>query len=106
MQFINLNEIHERELIHGYHVRFVNSDTMTFAHWRIEASADMPEHFHQNEQVVNMLEGEFLMRIEGKEYHVKPGNVLVVPAGVPHSGKAITDCKILDVFYPKREEYK
>lgn len=106
MQYISLDEIQEKELIPGYHAKFVNSDTMTFAHWRIKANADMPEHSHPNEQVVNILSGEFLLRVENNEYLIKPGIVIVIPAGIPHSGTAITDCKILDVFYPKREEYK
>ncbi len=106
MRFINVEEIEEKELIPGYHARFINSETMTFAHWRIEASAEFPEHSHPNEQVINMLEGEFIIRIDGIDYPLQKGNVFIIPAGIPHSGKAISDCKTIDVFYPLRAEYK
>ncbi|OGU15402.1 MAG: hypothetical protein A2X61_15935 [Ignavibacteria bacterium GWB2_35_12] len=106
MQFFNLAEIEEKELIPGYHARFINSETMTFAHWRIEQSAEFPEHSHPNEQVINMLEGEFIIRIDNHDYQLQKGNVFIIPAGVPHSGTAITDCKTIDVFYPLRAEYK
>jgi quercetin dioxygenase-like cupin family protein len=106
MQFLNMEEIVEKELIPGYHAKFINSETMTFAHWRIEASAEFPEHSHPNEQVINMLEGEFIIRINGVDYHLGKDNVFIIPAGIPHSGKAVTDCKTVDVFYPKREDYK
>lgn len=25
---------------------------------------------------------------------------------VPHSGRALTDCRVIDVFYPVREDYR
>jgi quercetin dioxygenase-like cupin family protein len=106
MQFFNLTDVEEKELIPGYHARFVNSDTMTFAHWRIDKSAEFPEHSHPNEQVINMLDGEFIIRIEMTEYHLKKEDVFIIPANIPHSGKAVTECETLDVFYPKRAEYK
>lgn len=29
-----------------------------------------------------------------------------MPGHVPHSGRAITDCRITDVFHPAREDYR
>ncbi|NOY99054.1 MAG: cupin domain-containing protein, partial [Chloroflexi bacterium] len=37
---------------------------------------------------------------------LEPGAVAVIPPDVPHAGRAVTDCRIIDVFYPTREEYK
>ncbi|MBI5324529.1 MAG: cupin domain-containing protein [Ignavibacteriae bacterium] len=106
MQFIKLDETEEKELIPGYHVKFVNSDTMTFAHWRIEKSAEFPEHSHPNEQVINMISGEFIIKIGNTEQLLGKNDVFIIPAGIPHSGKAVSECRTIDVFYPKREEYK
>lgn len=106
MQYIKLIEAEEKELIPGYHVKFVNSETMTFAHWRIEQSAEFPEHSHPNEQVINMLDGDFIIRIGDEEHKLSKDDVFIIPAGVPHSGKAITECRTIDVFYPKRAEYQ
>lgn len=106
MPFLELSDIKERQPVPGFHVRFVHTDNMTVAYWDIEAGAIMPEHAHPHEQIVNLLEGE-LEFVAGKESStLVPGRVAVIPPDVPHSGRAVTACRVLDVFYPVREDYK
>lgn len=106
MPFVPLAEIEDREPLPGFRVKFIHSDTMTFAYWAIEAGALLPEHSHHHEQVAHMLEGEFELTIEGEGQVLKPGMVGVIPSNSVHSGKAVTDCRILDVFNPIREDYR
>ena len=106
MTFVRLEDILERELVPGYHVRFVHSGYMTLAYWRVEAGAVLPEHTHPHEQVANLLEGEFELTVDGESKVLKPGEVAVIPGDVRHSGRAITECRLLDAFYPVREEYR
>jgi hypothetical protein len=37
---------------------------------------------------------------------MEEGEVAVIPSNIKHSGKTITDCYIIDVFYPVREDYR
>ena len=53
-----------------------------------------------------MLEGEFDLVVDGTPHRLKPGDVLAIPGNAPHSGRAITRCRILDVFWPIREDYR
>ena len=106
MPKIDLDSIEEREIVPGYHARFIHSEKMTLAYWRVEAGASLPAHSHMHEQVANVLEGEFELTLDGETHHLTPGKVLIIPPDVPHSGTAITDCRLLDVFYPTREDYK
>lgn len=103
---ILLDSIPEKEIVPGYHARFVHSEHMTLVYWRIEAGSALPEHAHPHEQVLNLLEGEFEAVVAGQTSHLLPGMVSIIPGGVRHSGKALTACRILDVFYPVREEYR
>ncbi len=106
MAFIQLDDLKEREIVPGYHARFVHSEHMTLAYWNIEAGAVLKQHSHPHEQVTLVLEGEFELTVNGETRRNGPGSVAVIPGGVPHHGKAITACKVVDAFYPIREEYK
>ena len=104
--FNELARLEEKELVPGFNVRFVHTETMTFAYWNISAGAELPEHSHVHEQVANPLQGAFELTINGESRIIEPGMVAVIPSNSVHSGKAITDCKILDVFHPVREDYR
>lgn len=95
-----------REVVPGFFGRFVHGDNVTCAYWDIQANAELPQHQHPHEQIVNMLQGEFELTVDGVPLHLKPGDVVVLPGNVPHAGRAITDCRILDVFHPIREDYR
>ena len=79
---------------------------MTFAYWEIEKDKPLPEHSHPHEQVTNMIEGEFELTMNAETKILKPGIVAIIPPNTKHSGIAVTNCKILDVFYPTRDDYK
>jgi len=106
MMITNLDEVREREVVQGIRGRFVHSDNVTVAHWNIDAGAVMPDHAHPHEQIVNVIEGEFDFTVEGEVHRAKPGFIAIVPANVKHGGKARTNVRILDVFYPVREDYR
>ncbi len=106
MPFLNLDGLEESEPIPGYRAHFVHSKNMTLAYWTIEAGAPLPEHSHLHEQVANVIEGEFELTVDGETRRLGPGTVAVIPSNATHSGKAITNCRIIDVFYPVREDYR
>lgn len=105
MSFKKLETIQPKEILPGYTVRFVHTDSMTFAYWDVKAGSPLPEHSHHHEQVANVLEGEYELTVDGETRHLKPGDVAIIPSNVPHSGVAITECKLMDVFCPVREDY-
>ncbi len=103
---LNLSDIPTREIAPGHHSRLVHTDRITISYVDIEKDATLSEHRHENEQIVNMIQGEYELTVDGKSHHLRPGDVLVIPSNVPHSGRAITDCTIYDVFQPPREDYR
>lgn len=102
---ISWNDIEPQEVAPGFRARFIHSATMTLTLWDVDAGSPLPEHHHPQEQVTQILEGEFELTVDGTCHHLKSGDVLVVPSNAVHSGKALTDCRILDSFFPRRDHY-
>lgn len=106
MAFIELDHFNSKEVIKGYHAKVIHTGTMTFMYWTVEEGAAMPIHTHMHEQVAHVLSGQFELTVDGETRLLEPGIVAVIPSHVPHGGRAITACNLLDVFHPEREDYK
>jgi quercetin dioxygenase-like cupin family protein len=102
----SLEVIPVREVFPGFRGQFLHSETMTLAYWSIDAGSILPAHSHPHEQVVNMLEGELELVVDGAAHMLRVGDVFMIPGNVVHSGQAITFCKVLDVFSPVRDDYR
>lgn len=103
---MNLSELPSKEIMPGYHGKLVHGDTMSWAFWTVDKGAEVPEHHHPHEQIMHVVEGEFEFTVDGETAIYKPGDVVVIPSNSPHGGKALTPCKLMDIFSPVREEYK
>ena len=103
---MNLSNISSREIIPGYHGKLIHAKNMSIAFWDVDEGAVVPEHSHINEQIMQVLEGRFEFTL-GKETKVyQPGEIVIIPSQVTHSGKALTPCRLMDIFSPVRQEYK
>lgn len=103
---IKLAEIDSKEIMPGYHGKLIYTQNMSLAFWEVEKGAKVPEHAHINEQVMQVLEGKFEFTLGGITNTYEPGDLVIIPPNVSHSGRAITPCKLMDVFSPTREEYR
>lgn len=92
-----LSPVFARQVIHG--------ETMTVARVYLRKGCAVPEHSHHNEQISMMEKGELKFVIAGKEKTLKAGEVLRIPANVPHSAEALEDCVAMDLFSPRREDW-
>ena len=77
---------------------------MTFAHYDFKRGASIHEHFHPQEEVYEVIEGELELTIAGVRQIARPGLVGIVPGNVRHSVKALTDGRAIIVDYPLRRD--
>ena len=103
---IQLSDIPQREIMEGFKGQFVHAEGVTLAYWDVDAGASLPTHAHFHEQITTVVEGRFELTIGDTTNVYEAGLVAVIPSNVPHSGKALTACKLLDVFSPVREDYR
>ncbi len=106
MLMINMDDIEEKELFPGFKGRFIHSKNLTVVHWSITAGSSLQKHSHPHEQITNIIKGEFEFVIDGRTKKLTTGGIALIPSEVQHSGNAITDCYVVDVFYPVREDYQ
>ncbi|MEO9511999.1 MAG: cupin domain-containing protein [Flavobacteriaceae bacterium] len=103
---MNLSEMASKEIMPGYHGKMVHSKAMTWVFWDVEKDAKVPEHQHVHEQIMHVVEGTFEFTVDGiTNVHV-PGDIVIIPSNTSHSGKALTVCRLMDIFSPARDEYK
>ena len=105
-EFIDLEQLPEKELAPGFNARLVHTGKVTIAHVRVRKGSSLPAHKHFHEQVTNIISGELEMTVGGDTAVCKPGMSIRIPSNVLHSARALTDCYLIDVFHPEREDYQ
>ena len=85
--------------------QFVAGERSMLARLLLRKGCIVPLHSHENEQITYILEGALKFLLQGKEIVVRAGEVLVIPAHVPHSAEALEDTVDLDVFCPPRADW-
>ncbi len=88
--------------------RLITGDNMMLAHVYLKKGCIVPKHSHLNEQITYILEGALRFRLgedQTEELVLKAGEVLHIPAHVPHMAEALEDTLDVDIFSPPREDW-
>ena len=89
--------------------QFVTGEQGMLARIVLKKGCLVPRHSHPNEQITYITEGalKFLLGDEDAlvERIVRPGEVLVIPGGMPHSAEALEDTVDFDLFAPPRQDW-
>lgn len=102
----SLHTLAPREIMPGFFGKLVHGEQMSLAFWEVREGAEVPEHHHPHEQMMHVLEGQFEFTLNGATRTYGPGDIVLIPSGARHSGRALTPCRLLDAFSPVREEYR
>lgn len=101
--FIELDKLSATETLKGALLRSANTENLTIAYTDMKAGVEIPMHNHLEEAVDIILEGILEMQIGEKTDTLTYGMASIVPSNVPHKAHAITNCKVVTIFYPKRK---
>jgi quercetin dioxygenase-like cupin family protein len=86
--------------------RFVTGSQAMLSRLFLAKGCLVPTHSHHNEQISLVLQGSMEFDFgNGDTRIVRPGDVLVIPGGLPHSATALEDTINLDVFAPPRQDW-
>src|SRR3984957_19230097 len=93
-----LSEIISRQMVSG--------EDGTLARVLLSRGALVPRHSHRSEQYTMILSGALKFNFDGGETTtVRAGEILVIPAHMPHEAVALEDTVDIDFFAPRREEW-
>jgi quercetin dioxygenase-like cupin family protein len=103
-RYVNVDAMNPVEFVPGLGFRPVHGQQAMANFVSFEPGAEAPRHVHEEEQIVIVVEGEFVFDLDGDIRTMRKGDVAVVPAWVPH-GAWTTDshCLEIDVFAPPRQ---
>jgi quercetin dioxygenase-like cupin family protein len=85
--------------------QFVVGQEIMLARVLLRKGCIVPLHSHYNEQLTYIVEGALKFYIDGQEIVVRAGEVLCIPANMPHKAEALEDTVDLDVFTPPRADW-
>jgi quercetin dioxygenase-like cupin family protein len=105
MPFVDTSVLNVIERLPGWYGRYFHSPSMTFAHYDFKRGSSIHEHFHDQEEVYEVIEGELEITIDGVAAVARAGVVAIVPANAPHSVIALTDGRAIIVDYPLRRDF-
>jgi quercetin dioxygenase-like cupin family protein len=105
LQYISWHTIPLEDLNPLLQRQFVVGQEIMVARVLLKKGCIVPEHSHHNEQLTYILDGTLKFWIDGKEIVVHAGEVLCIPAHMPHKAEALEDTVDLDVFNPPRADW-
>lgn len=86
--------------------KYVYGEQGMLALFRMDKGARVPLHSHPNEQTTYITKGSVRVTMQGKDYVVKAGEVLIIPGGVPHEFECLEDGTLdIDFFAPPRMDW-
>lgn len=88
--------------------RIVTGDAMMIAQVFLDKGAVVPKHSHLNEQITYIVSGALHFRLGEnleREVTVGAGEVLHIPAHLPHEATALEDTLDVDIFSPPRADW-
>ena len=104
--FRYFSDISTKEIAPGFFSKLIHTDTNTVNFIEVKAGCSVPLHRHIHEQCSFAIEGKFQMTVNGDTQVLEPGFFAVIPSNAEHGGFAVTDCKLIDLFSPVREDYR
>lgn len=104
--FHHFSDIVTKEIAPGYFSKLIHTSGNTINFIEVKAGISLPMHKHIHEQYSFVIEGEFELTVDGVPQVLDQGMFATIPSNIIHGGTAVTDCRLIDIFSPARDDYK
>lgn len=91
------------EMVPGLSFQPVLGDRLMVNFVSFEPHTEAPVHWHDEEQITYVMDGEFEFEVAGETRVLRRGDAVVIPPNVPHGARTHeSSCLEVDVFHPPR----
>jgi len=106
MPAFHLPAVAARHLFPGVSGYYCHGDLTTVGEVILAADAVVPMHQHPHEQMSYIVTGQLEFTVGSEKHLLNPGDCLHIPGGALHGCRAVSACRVVDIFSPVREDYR
>jgi quercetin dioxygenase-like cupin family protein len=101
--WITWKDIEQIEMVPGLNFQPVLGDRLMVNFVSFEPQTEAPIHWHEEEQITFVIDGEFEFEVAGEKRILRRGDSVVIPPNVPHGARTYdSTCLEVDAFHPPR----
>jgi quercetin dioxygenase-like cupin family protein len=101
--WVRWSELEPLEMVPGLTFQPVLGDRLMANVVTFEPHTEAPVHWHDEEQITLVIDGEFEFEVAGETRLMRRGDAVAIPPNVPHGARTHdSSCVELDVFHPPR----
>ena len=101
--WVRWDELDPLVMVPGLTFQPVVGDKLMANFVTFEPHTEAPVHWHDEEQISIVIDGEFEFEVAGETRLMRRGDAVVIPPNVPHGARTHeSSCFELDVFHPPR----
>ena len=108
LKLVNWDEVELESVNESMQRRIVTGEKMTVARIYFKDGFIVPLHSHPNEQITQVVKGQMLFLFDdnkAQEMLLNPGDVVVIPANIPHQATCIGEVEEIDMWAPRRDDW-
>jgi quercetin dioxygenase-like cupin family protein len=103
-QIVTWTGIAPIEMVPGLNFQPVVGESLMVNFVSFAPHTEAPRHWHDEEQISFVIDGEFEFEVGDEKRMVRRGEVIVIPPNVPHAARTYdSTCLEVDVFHPPRQ---
>ncbi len=101
--FVTWDGLSPIEMVPGLEFQPVVGENVMVNFVRFAPNTVAPVHWHDEEQISFVIDGEMEFEVGGEKRVVRRGEAIVIPPNVPHGARTYEGtCLEVDVFHPPR----
>ncbi|HET7483335.1 MAG TPA: cupin domain-containing protein [Actinomycetota bacterium] len=101
--WVTWKDIERIEMVPGLNFQPVLGDRLMVNFVAFEPNTVAPIHWHEEEQITFVIDGEFEFEVAGEKRILRRGDSVVIPPNVPHGARTYdSTCLEVDAFHPPR----